>query len=736
MSDKLMFNGKVVVITGAGGGLGKAYALLFASRGAKVVVNDLGGSMTGDGKGTKAADVVVNEIKANGGVAVANYDSVEDAEKVINTALENFGQIDILINNAGILRDKSFLRTSDLDWDLIHRIHLRASFLLSRAAWPHMKKNNFGRIIMTASGAGIYGNFGQANYSAAKLGLLGLANTLSIEGQKYNIKCNTIAPVARSRLTQTVMPDDILDVLKPEYVSPLVVYLCHEDTIENGSLFEVGGGWIGKLRWQKSSGSVVKTGENMSPENVREKWSEITSFDNPIYHKTIGESTNHCIDVSSGQSESDPEQNVSNSDSPSNETNSARFQYDFKAAILYALSLGYTTADESHLKFLYENHDSFSVLPQFGVIPAFGNLFDKLSAIKLPNDIKMDPSKILHGEQYLEVFKPFKSSGVLDIKTELVDVLDKGSGASLIINAELYNESGEKVALNQFVCFLVGGGGFGGKRDSDKLVKINTTKKFTRQPDNVKTDKTTVDQAALYRLNGDLNPLHIDPSFSAILGFNKPILHGLCTFGIAVKHVLATYCDSDVSCFKSVKVRFAKPVLPGQTVQTNMWLEKENNEYKVYFECKVVETGTVVISGAYVQLHSIKGKKAEQTKTEVKEESVQLAADKIFDEISLKVKSTPSIAKSVNAVYEFHVSKGDKTKIYVADLKKGEVYVKGSNPSPKPQCTVLIKDEDFVALASGKGKPQQMFMKGKLKVKGNIMLAQKLETLFKSNSKL
>ncbi len=140
------------------------------------------------------------------------------------------------------------LLTNLFPTDLIHRIHLRAAFLLCRAAWPHMKANNFGRIIMTASGAGIYGNFGQANYSAAKLGLLGLSNTLSIEGSKYNIRCNTIAPVARSRLTQTVMPEEILDVLKPEYVAPLVLFLCHEATEETGGLFEVGGGWVGKGR--------------------------------------------------------------------------------------------------------------------------------------------------------------------------------------------------------------------------------------------------------------------------------------------------------------------------------------------------------------------------------------------------------------------------------------------------------------------------------------------------------
>ncbi len=168
----------------------------------------------------------------------------------------------------------------------------------------------------------------------------------------------------------------------------------------------------------------------------------------------------------------------------------------------------------------------------------------------------------------------------------------------------MYDEKNEKVAVNQFVTFLVGSGGFGGKRNSDQQIPVNTTKKFEGKPDKIVEEKTSVDQAALYRLNGDLNPLHIDPSFSAILGFNKPILHGLCTFGFAVKHILESFCDSDVTAFKSVKVRFVKPVLPGETIQTRMWLEKESN--KVYFECRVLERDTVVINGAYAELNKIK----------------------------------------------------------------------------------------------------------------------------------
>jgi len=178
MSNNFRYDGKVAIITGAGGGLGKAYALLFASRGAKVVVNDLGTSFQGEGKSSKAADVVVDEIKKAGGEAIANYDSVEDGDKIVKTALDTWGRVDIVVNNAGILRDASFLKMQDKDWDLIYRVHLKGSYSVTKAAWPHMRDQGYGRIIMTSSAAGIYGNFGQANYVAVKLALLGFAKSL------------------------------------------------------------------------------------------------------------------------------------------------------------------------------------------------------------------------------------------------------------------------------------------------------------------------------------------------------------------------------------------------------------------------------------------------------------------------------------------------------------------------------------------------------------------------------
>lgn len=246
----------MAIVTGAGNGLGRSYALLLASRGAKVVVNDLGKSVRGDGAAAaqSPADVVVGEIKKAGGEAVANYDSVEFGDKIVKTALDAFGTVDIVINNAGILRDVSFQKMSELDWDLIMKVHLKGAFSVTRAAWNIMREKKYGRIINTGSASGIYGSFGQANYATAKLGLWGFTQTLAKEGEKRNIRCNCIAPLAGTRMTQTVMPADVVEALKPEYVAPFVAFLSHESCEDNGALFEVGAGYIAKQRWQRSAG--------------------------------------------------------------------------------------------------------------------------------------------------------------------------------------------------------------------------------------------------------------------------------------------------------------------------------------------------------------------------------------------------------------------------------------------------------------------------------------------------
>jgi multifunctional beta-oxidation protein len=275
----LRFDGKVVVVTGAGGGLGKCYALAFAERGAKVVVNDLGGSHTGAGSSSKAADDVVAEIKKGGGEAAANYDSVEDGDKIIETAITAFGRVDILINNAGILRDVSFNKMTDKDWDLINSVHLRGVYKATKAAWPHMVKNSYGRIINVTSAAGVYGNFGQVNYSTAKSGILGFTKSCALEGQKRNILSNAVCPIAASRMTETVMPPDMLKSLKPEAIVAVAMFMCHDSSGVNGEIIECGGGWFAKIRVERAKGAYVKpTDGTWQPEDVQKQWEKITDF--------------------------------------------------------------------------------------------------------------------------------------------------------------------------------------------------------------------------------------------------------------------------------------------------------------------------------------------------------------------------------------------------------------------------------------------------------------------------
>ena len=209
MSESVQFQDKVVIVTGAGGGLGRAHALLFAKHGAKVLVNDLGGSTQGEGANASAADRVVAEIREAGGIAEANHDSVTDGDNIVQNALDVFGRIDVVVNNAGILRDRTFHKMDDSDWDLVYRVHVEGAYKVTRAAWPHLREQGYGRVIFTASTAGIYGNYGQSNYGMAKLGLYGLTRTLVFEGPKNNNFVNALAPPGGTRMTECLIPPQV-----------------------------------------------------------------------------------------------------------------------------------------------------------------------------------------------------------------------------------------------------------------------------------------------------------------------------------------------------------------------------------------------------------------------------------------------------------------------------------------------------------------------------------------------
>jgi NAD(P)-dependent dehydrogenase (short-subunit alcohol dehydrogenase family)/acyl dehydratase/putative sterol carrier protein len=272
-SDEIRFDGKVAIVTGAGAGLGRTYALDLARRGAKVVVNDFGGARDGGGGGSASpADRVVDQIREAGGQAVANYDNVATADGgagIVQTALDHFGTVDILINNAGILRDKSFAKMASDNWQAVLDVHLNGAYHVTRPAFAVMKEKGYGRIVMTTSAAGLYGNFGQSNYAAAKMGLVGLMNTLKLEGARYDIKVNTVAPIAASRLTEDVMPPELFARAKPEFVAPLVLYLCARECPVSGNVYNAGMGFFNRAAIVTGPGKVlVENGNIPTPEMV------------------------------------------------------------------------------------------------------------------------------------------------------------------------------------------------------------------------------------------------------------------------------------------------------------------------------------------------------------------------------------------------------------------------------------------------------------------------------------
>ncbi|MFZ1980591.1 MAG: SDR family oxidoreductase [Smithella sp.] len=286
--SEINFNGRVAIITGAGAGLGRQYALELAKRGAKVVVNDLGGSRDGSGQGTSAADKVVDEIKAGGGEAIANYDNValvEGGENIVKAAVEKFGKVDVLVNNAGIVRDKTFNKMDEPTWDVVMNVHLKGAFCVTRPAFINMRENNYGRIVMTTSSSGMYGNFGQSNYAAAKLGLLGLVNVLKLEGGKYNIKSNLIGPTAATRFTEDVFPQELFAKMKPDFVAPAVLYLCSEDCTDSGMVINAAAGYYSRSAIVTGPGAILSDGVKIpSPEDIKDNWKKITSLDNPEYY--------------------------------------------------------------------------------------------------------------------------------------------------------------------------------------------------------------------------------------------------------------------------------------------------------------------------------------------------------------------------------------------------------------------------------------------------------------------
>jgi 3-hydroxyacyl-CoA dehydrogenase/3a,7a,12a-trihydroxy-5b-cholest-24-enoyl-CoA hydratase len=727
MGNDLRFDGRVAIITGAGNGLGRAHALLLGARGARVVVNDLGGGRHGEGKSSEAADRVVAEIKAAGGEAVANYDSVEDGEKIVQCALDSFGQLDIVVNNAGILRDTSFIKMSAQDWELIYRVHVLGAFKVTHAAWAHMRDREYGRILMTSSAAGIYGNFGQANYAMAKLGLVGFASTLALEGKKKNVLVNTIAPLAGSRLTETVLPKDLTDALRPELVSPLVAYLCHESCSETGGLFEVGGGLVSKLRWERTVGHSFKLSRPLTPEAVAKEWPAITDFGKSTHPADITASMepvlanlptarsrggNEFIDVDEALAFQYPE---------------SKSSYSEKELSLYALGIGAAqdALDDAELRTVFEQHSGgFRAIPTFGVIPALETIF---KAGQVPG-LNYGFERILHGEQQLELTRPLAPSATLTHRARVKDIYDKGKNAVVIIEVKSFDRDGQQVMRNEVTTVVRGAGGWGGDRGPATEQQAPPD----RAPDATITEKIADNQALLYRLTGDINPLHADPAFAANFGFKRPILHGLCTFGFAARHIIKSFAGNDSRFLRAIRGRFAESVFPGETLQTEMWKEPDG---RIVFRCKVVERGAIVLNGGAAELFKElpSNKPAPAPVAAAPAPAASAAAPEAttrtaFLVLQAHVELHPELVGKVATVFQFKLTNPQSA--WTIDLKNGAGAVR-EGVDEKADVTLEIEDSDFLAMSAGKADPQKLYFGGKLKITGNVMASQKLSFMQK-----
>jgi 3-hydroxyacyl-CoA dehydrogenase/3a,7a,12a-trihydroxy-5b-cholest-24-enoyl-CoA hydratase len=725
MSKELRFDGRVAIVTGAGQGLGRSHALALAARGAKVVVNDLGGSIDGEGKSAEAADLVVEEIKKAGGEAVANYNSVEDGDSIVQTAIDSWGRVDIVVNNAGILRDKSFKNMTDADWDIIFRVHNFGAYKVTKAAWPIMTEQGYGRVLFTTSSAGLYGNFGQTNYGSAKLSLVGFANTLSLEGQRKNVLVNTIAPFAASRLTEGLLPPAIFDSLKPEYVTPIVAYLCSEANETTGGVFEVGGGFYSSLRWERTKGKLFRLGRDVLPEAIASSWNQINDFSDAEHISSVMESLGPIIrNVEAGPSKGGNEF-IDVDEALGSRYPDRTSSYDERDLAIYALGVGAASdpSDERGLRLVYEGHGSgMKALPTFSVIPGTKAILGFAKEGITAPGLRYGLDRVLHGEQYIELTRPLPLKATLTTKGVVKDIWDKGKGALVVTALDSYDEDGDLLIKNEMTAFIRGAGGWGGDRGPSAEINVPPS----RKPDVVVEDSIPQNQALLYRLSGDWNPLHADPGMAKAFGFERPILHGLCTFGYAGRRVLENFApDGNPDFFRSIQVRFASNVYPGDTLVTEMWKESDQ---RIVFQCKVKERDALVISNAAIELFEQLPKPKEKENPTPAAEATFAAAEPsaadVIAAIDQFLKENPAIAEKAQTVFQLKLS--DPESLWTIDLKAGNA---GAGETAKPDVTLQLSEANYVALQRGDADPIKLFSSGKLKVGGDMMSVNKLEAL-------
>jgi acyl dehydratase len=509
-----------------------------------------------------------------------------------------------------------------------------------------------------------------------KMGFVGLAQTLALEGAKQNILVNVIAPIAGSRMTETVLPPDLIAALKPEFVSPLVQYLVHDTNKQNGAIYEVGAGWISRVRYERSAGVFFPL-QSFKVEDVASKIQNIGDFTKDASYPTsprdafpaIMENIEHSKNAapapaasgSKGKAPAGKNPNVDLAKALAHKMDSLTHTYTERDTALYALGIGAAAdpLDKSELKFVYELHEDFQVLPTFGVVIPSAAL---AAATTVPG-LNFNPMMLLHGEQYMVLRKPLPSNATLTSFPRIAALYDKGSGALMVLEVSTRDSKGEEVLFNQYSLFIRGLGGFGGEKGPAS--ESNDPPKGVA-PEVVHREKTLDNQALLYRLSGDLNPLHADPDMAKTGNFPAPILHGLCSFGYASRAVIKHFANNDGRRFKSIRVRFVAPIYPGETLVTEMWRTSPN---KIAFRTRVAERGIYAISNAVIELHPDPSVAVAAAPTAASTASTGFAAEGVFGQLAAA--STPELVKKINATFKFDVSKDGQTHSWLLDLKNG-----------------------------------------------------------------
>ena len=509
------------------------------------------------------------------------------------------------------------------------------------------------------------------------------------------------------------------------YVTPLVEWLCHEDCDETGGLFEIGGGFIGKLRWERSKGKLFRLGRTITAEGVKNEWDKIAGFGETTHPDTIHASMQPIMEnVEHGPSKGG-NQYIDVDEALGYTFPEFENGYDERDVALYALGVGAANdpTDDHGLQLVYEMHGrGMQVLPTYGVIPALNAIMTMAKQGKTAPGMNYGLDRLLHGEQYTEVMRPLPAKAKLTHVAKIKDIFDKGKHALVVNEITTYDEDGNVLVKNELTSLIRGAGGWGGDRGPSADVNVPPD----RAPDKVVEEKIPENQALLYRLSGDWNPLHADPGFAKAFGFDRPILHGLCTFGYAGRHVIDNFApDGDPRYFKSIRTRFADSVFPGETLRTEMWKE----DGKVIFQCKVLERDSVVISNAAIDFYAEIPKPKAKAKPKAAGGGAPrepISAD-IFNAIGGFVSSHPEVAEKVKTVFQFKLSNPDS--VWTINLKDGASV--GQGETTKPQCTLEMSDADFMAMSTGKADAMKLFSTGKLKISGDVMASQKLGFLKK-----